>query len=58
MSVVWEDEYDPSELDGFQVETESDEDQEWDSADQWLADEQYARDSGHVMLSQLHGGES
>jgi hypothetical protein len=43
LSVVWSDEYDPSELDGFQVETESGEGHEWDSADQWLADEMETR---------------
>ena len=47
MSVVWEDEYDPSELDGFQVETELDwkiqGDSEFDAADKWLADEALER---------------
>ena len=41
MSVVWEDEYDPSELDGFQVETELDwriqGDEDFDEAAAWLA---------------------
>ena len=44
MSVVWNDEYDPSELDGFQVETELDwiiqDDRNanaFDEADAWLA---------------------
>jgi hypothetical protein len=37
VSVVWNDEYDPSELDGFQVETESNDDSEFDAADAWLA---------------------
>jgi hypothetical protein len=42
MSVVWNDEYDPSELDGFRFETEPGwesfaDDQEFDAADAWLA---------------------
>ncbi len=41
MSLVWNDEYDPSELDGFQVETELDwriqGDSDFDEADAWLA---------------------
>jgi len=36
MSVVWNDEYDPSELDGFQVET-WDSSIEMDEAEEWLA---------------------
>lgn len=39
MSVVWEDEYDPSELDGFQVETEDGLEDENDAASLWLEHE-------------------
>lgn len=43
MSVVWEDEYDPSELGGgFQVETEAWDDDQWDAAAEWLSYEDLA----------------
>lgn len=35
MSIIWNDEYDPSELDGFQIETELSEGM--DDAEVWLA---------------------
>ncbi len=38
MSVVWNDEYDPSELgDGFRIETEAWDDDQWDAAAEWLS---------------------
>ena len=35
MNIIWNDEYDPSELDGFQIETELSEGM--DDAEVWLA---------------------